>query len=244
MTTFSFQRFFNLTVRKFYTYKKTYLAASITFFAINVVMNYLLKGLFAQGFWYIFAFAWTVCAGFIPFMEYKDKKDRVFQINLPATQTEKYFTDFLFVFIFTPIVIFVTECIGLYFGSLIANIVYGSESFVLKFSCDMINISWSKLEFLTILNFIDWLAVMFFGAIYFKKYRLLKTCVFIFTYTAVLTILFITIVLCKNHGSVCLEGSLFGYEKNLSIGMTYCWTILWTVFTLWMAWRRLIEERA
>lgn len=106
-TEFSIIRLKDLIIRQFIMNKKFLRGFLIGGFIGPFIATVGTRGLTLYSFWVIFKFLCIFFAGIFPWISYKNKRSRVLEITLPATQFEKYLSNFLFAFIAGPIIAFI-----------------------------------------------------------------------------------------------------------------------------------------
>lgn len=236
-TEFSINRVKNLLIRQYTNYKKQYFYGIAIIISIITLQTGISGDLTLYAIKFEFPLIWLLFTGILAFTDYNEKHQRTFQINLPASRFEKYLTEIISNFIIVPIISLISICIAVFIGMLLAKLFYATP-----FSFDS-KIEYFNYDLNSILSFLQILVVLFFGAIYFKKYKIIKIISIWVSYWTVLALLLFVIVISRLQ----LQGSgmlINHYIHNLPEGVYIIFSIVWIVFFLWLTYQRLKEERA
>lgn len=176
---------------------------------------------------------WVVTVGIIPFTEYSKKYNRASAILLPATQEEKFAANFIMSFVILPILILSSVAIGVGLSWVVNTFRFESYSFSLS-SDYFTNID----NWLSSLFFVS---IFFFGSIFFKKNRLIRTIAGFAIYGFLLLAIVITIMYFKQQ-----SGEMKDPTNNIDIFLVssriYC--ICSALFFIVLSYFRLREERS
>ncbi len=234
---FNIQRTLDVLVRKLCINRKSILIFASISFLIVFLLHFLVwktngfvaieQGLGVSGEWTIIAM--VIVAGIFPFLELTQKQNRAFELLYPASQVEKFVVEVLTCFIILPIIILVVDILAVYGGHLASKFYamkYGVEYSLPQFSHIFRPFAFFR-EYEDYLLVLRVITISFFGAILFKKYRLLKIwlCVGLITLTI---IIIISIIFVKYYDA---EKNVFLHVENILNNVTL-WNIVGTVFFL------------
>lgn len=176
---------------------------------------------------------WVVTVGIIPFTEYSKKYNRASAILLPATQEEKFAANFIMTFVILPIMLLLSVAIGVGLSWVVNTFRFESYSFSLS-SDYFTNID----NWLSSLFFVS---IFFFGSIFFKKNRLIRTIAGFAIYGFLLLAIVITIMYFKQQ-----SGEMKDPTNNIDIftvsSRIYC--ICSALFFIVLSYFRLREVRS
>lgn len=233
---FSIQRTLDVLVRKLCINRKSILIFLGIFFLIPLTLYFIefLKygahnmGILGLSLSIRVVLPMIIIAGIFPFLEITNKQNAVFELMYPASKLEKFVIEALTCFIILPIIILVIDILAFYGGALAGKLYflrYGL-SYSLPDFCNIF-LKFTLLEYGDYLLIFGFITISFFGAILFKKYRLLK--IWLCVGLIVLTIIIITsIILVKYYDA---ESTLFLRAENILNNSTL-WNVIGTIFFL------------
>lgn len=215
---FSFQRFFALFKRDFMMRRKGVLivmAIEISIVAIFMILsslsfpnNIVVSDVF-RPFYLMFIIATGVLSCVIPFKNYEKKYNRSESILLPASVEEKYIVNFIMAFIMVPIINFVALFIGLEIGHLINWLRFDKYVFLYKETFHSFTHYFSWIKICVVLG------ISFFGAILFKKNKLIKTWAIVFG-LGFLVIIGVSVFIYMYHEAIKNGSIMFHISKEAS----------------------------
>ncbi len=240
-TEFSIIRLKDLIIRQFIMNKKFLRGFLLGGFIGPFIATVGTRGLTLYSFWVIFKFLCILFAGIFPFISYKNKRSRVLEITLPATQFEKYLSNFLFAFIAGPIIAFVATYLAIFLGCRFSILMFHPVQYVPFDAQYMLSYKFS-FDAPFVLSYLLYVVTMFFGAIYFKKQRIIKTNAFLIGYIVLLATIYAVIFYNgAKLGVPALNIKLAIYSISK---LTFCIGIgIAIIFVLWLTYQRLKEER-
>lgn len=240
---FSLNRFYSLLKRDLVINGKTILwvflvsvALAIVFLVFPAFMkpsNMVISDTF-YAFYRVFSVITLILASIIPFRNYDKKYNRSCEILLPSSLGEKFAVNCVMAFIVLPILTFAALFIGMEIGHLINWIRFDRYVFLYKESF----YHFSHLD--------DWLMIYwfmgfsFFGAVLFKKNKLIKTWAIVFGVFCLFATLF-SIHILINHPDLNLYDRLYG--KTINIVANIIFSLLF-ILCLIGAYFKLKKERS
>ncbi|MBQ7984081.1 MAG: hypothetical protein IJ250_00410 [Bacteroidales bacterium] len=186
---FNLRRAVNVLTRKFYTNSKSLLIFAAIFFLVMAVMHFvgcMLNAGFIPTGKRLGLNVWSdmvciiIAAGIFPFIELTQKNNAVFELLYPASRLEKFLTEFLTAFVLMPVCVFVIDIVALYAGTLAFKIYLASKGF--SFMLPEFKYIFKGLGgwgFNDLLFVFGAAVVSFWGAVMFKKFRIMKTWVLV-----------------------------------------------------------------
>lgn len=230
---FNFNRMINLIKRDIVINKKSLLYGFLTIIFIAGLNGI---GAINAGSTAFIACIMTILVGAYAFEGYTKPALRANNILLPSTVQEKYFANLVFAFIILPIYIMIAVTIGTVLRNIIALLLQGGAyHYSLFFGIKELYTDWN---IDAVLSTLFGMSIFFFGALFFKKNRILMTAVSFFAFFAIFGVIFVSIhymIYSNNHFSFTYFNNIDSIPKLIEI--------ITTLFFLVLSYFRLKEER-